>query len=34
MLMLIALAVTFTLCILNYLLRNRRTTVIEVPDHA
>jgi ethanolamine permease len=32
--MLIALAVTFTLCILNYLLRTRRTAVIEVPDHA
>ncbi|MNL11064.1 putative amino acid permease YhdG [compost metagenome] len=33
MLMLIALAVTFTLCIFNYLLRTRRS-VIEVPDHA
>ena len=34
LLMLIALAVTFSLCIFNYLLRNRRATVIEVPDHA
>jgi ethanolamine permease len=33
-LMLIALAVTFTLCIFNYLLRNRRATAIEIPDHA
>jgi ethanolamine permease len=34
LLMLIALAVTFSLCLFNYLLRNRRTTALEVPDHA
>jgi hypothetical protein len=36
-LMLIALAVTFALCIFNFLLRARlqgRTTVLEVQDHA
>ena len=32
--MLIALAATFTLCLLNFLLRTRRTHAIEVPDHA
>jgi ethanolamine permease len=32
--MLIALGVTFTLCIFNFLLRTRRTAPIEVPDHA
>lgn len=32
--MLIALAATFTLSLLNFLLRTRRTHAIEVPDHA
>jgi ethanolamine permease len=32
--MLIALGVTFALCIFNFLLRTRRTAPIEVPDHA
>jgi ethanolamine permease len=35
--MLIALAVTFALCIFNFLLRARlqgRTTVLEVQEHA
>ena len=34
LLMLIALAVTFALCIFNFLLRTRRSPAIEVPDHA
>jgi ethanolamine permease len=34
LLMLIALGVTFALCIFNFLLRTRRSPVIEVPDHA
>ncbi|MNU11765.1 hypothetical protein D3C72_2598750 [compost metagenome] len=33
--MLIALAAMFSLCILNFLLRNRApTAVLETPDHA
>jgi ethanolamine permease len=32
--MLIALAVTFALCMLNFALRTRLPTPLETPDHA